>query len=97
MMEIVVSVLATLLNFDLSDIGKGTYPYYMLKEIDEQPTVMRKLIQAYTDEAGQVVVDPAIIKAVQDADRIYILAAGTSYHAGFASKKMLEEFDRYAS
>ena len=78
-------------ELDLSDIGKGTYPYYMLKEIDEQPTVMRKLIQAYTDEAGQVVVDPAIIKAVQEADRIYILAAGTSYHAGFASKKMLEE------
>ena len=78
-------------ELDLSDIGKGTYPYYMLKEIDEQPTVMRKLIQAYTDEAGQVVVNPAIIKAVQDADRIYILAAGTSYHAGFASKKMLEE------
>ena len=78
-------------ELDLSDIGKGTYPYYMLKEIDEQPTVMRKLIQAYTDESGQVVVDPAIIKAVQEAERIYILAAGTSYHAGFASKKMLEE------
>lgn len=78
-------------ELDLSDIGKGTYPYYMLKEIDEQPTVMRKLIQAYTNEAGKVVVDPAIIKAVQEADRIYILAAGTSYHAGFASKKMLEE------
>ena len=78
-------------ELDLSDIGKGTYPYYMLKEIDEQPTVMRKLIQAYTDESGQVVVDPVIIKAVQEADRIYILAAGTSYHAGFASKKMLEE------
>ena len=78
-------------ELDLSDIGKGTYPYYMLKEIDEQPTVMRKLIQAYTDESGQVVVDTAIIKAVQEADRIYILAAGTSYHAGFASKKMLEE------
>ncbi|WPS46807.1 glutamine--fructose-6-phosphate transaminase (isomerizing) [Streptococcus sp. S5] len=78
-------------ELDLSDIGKGTYPYYMLKEIDEQPTVMRKLIQAYTYESGQVVVDPAIIKAVQEADRIYILAAGTSYHAGFASKKMLEE------
>lgn len=78
-------------ELDLSDIGKGTYPYYMLKEIDEQPTVMRKLIQAYTNESGQVVVDPAIIKAVQEADRIYILAAGTSYHAGFASKRMLEE------
>lgn len=63
----------------------------MLKEIDEQPTVMRKLIQAYTDDKGQVTVDADIIKAVQEADRIYILAAGTSYHAGFASKKMLEE------
>ncbi|WP_423216754.1 glutamine--fructose-6-phosphate transaminase (isomerizing) [Streptococcus equinus] len=77
-------------ELDLSDIGKGTYPYYMLKEIDEQPTVMRKLITAYTDENSNVTVDPEIIKAVQEADRIYILAAGTSYHAGFASKSFLE-------
>lgn len=78
-------------ELDLSDIGKGTYPYYMLKEIDEQPTVMRKLISVYTNEAGQVTVDADIIKAVQEADRIYILAAGTSYHAGFASKDFLEK------
>ena len=78
-------------ELDLSDIGKGTYPYYMLKEIDEQPTVMRKLIQAYTAENDKVSVDPAIIQAVQEADRLYILAAGTSYHAGFATKRMLEE------
>ncbi|HFI0131716.1 TPA: glutamine--fructose-6-phosphate transaminase (isomerizing) [Streptococcus suis] len=78
-------------ELDLSDIGKGTYPYYMLKEIDEQPTVMRKLISAYTNEAGQVTVDADIIKAVQEADRIYILAAGTSYHAGFAAKDFLEK------
>ncbi|BCP63686.1 glucosamine-fructose-6-phosphate aminotransferase [Streptococcus parasuis] len=78
-------------ELDLSDIGKGTYPYYMLKEIDEQPTVMRKLISAYTNEVGQVTVDADIIKAVQEADRIYILAAGTSYHAGFASKDFLEK------
>ncbi|MEG3239367.1 glutamine--fructose-6-phosphate transaminase (isomerizing) [Streptococcus suis] len=78
-------------ELDLSDIGKGTYPYYMLKEIDEQPTVIRKLISAYTNEAGQVTVDADIIKAVQEADRIYILAAGTSYHAGFASKDFLEK------
>ena len=63
----------------------------MLKEIDEQPTVMRKLITAYTDDNNQVTVDPKIIKAVQEADRIYILAAGTSYHAGFASKSFLEQ------
>ena len=78
-------------ELDLSDIGKGTYPYYMLKEIDEQPAVMRKLIANYTNVDGSVKVDEAIVKAVQAADRIYIIAAGTSLHAGFASKMMLEE------
>ena len=78
-------------ELDLSDIGKGTYPYYMLKEIDEQPTVMRKLISTYANEDGEVQVDPAIVAAVQEADRIYIIAAGTSYNAGFASKEMLEK------
>lgn len=77
-------------ELDLSDIGKGTYPYYMLKEIDEQPTVMRKLISTYADDKGNLTVDPAIVKSVQEADRIYILAAGTSYNAGFASKSMIE-------
>lgn len=78
-------------ELDLSDIGKGTYPFYMLKEIDEQPTVMRKLISTYADESGQMVIDPEIVKSVQEADRIYILAAGTSYNAGFASKSMIEK------
>ncbi|QGH02121.1 glutamine--fructose-6-phosphate transaminase (isomerizing) [Streptococcus dysgalactiae] len=78
-------------ELDLSDIGKGTYPFYMLKEIDEQPTVMRKLISTYADEMGNVQVDPAIIASIQEADRLYILAAGTSYHAGFATKMMLEQ------
>lgn len=78
-------------ELDLSDIGKGTYPFYMLKEIDEQPTVMRKLISTYSDESGKMTIDPAIVKTVQEADRIYILAAGTSYNAGFASKAMIEQ------
>ncbi|HES4238956.1 TPA: glutamine--fructose-6-phosphate transaminase (isomerizing) [Streptococcus pyogenes] len=78
-------------ELDLSDIGKGTYPFYMLKEIDEQPTVMRQLISTYADETGNVQVDPAIIASIQEADRLYILAAGTSYHAGLATKNMLEQ------
>ncbi|HEP1363097.1 TPA: glutamine--fructose-6-phosphate transaminase (isomerizing) [Streptococcus pyogenes] len=78
-------------ELDLSDIGKGTYPFYMLKEIDEQPTVMRKLISTYSDESGKMAIDPAIVKTIQEADRIYILAAGTSYNAGFASKVMIEQ------
>lgn len=77
-------------ELDLSDIGKGTYPYYMLKEIDEQPTVMRKLTKAYTADDDKVIVDQEIIDAVKEADRLYIIAAGTSYHAGFAAKTMLE-------
>lgn len=77
-------------ELDLSDIGKGTYPYYMLKEIDEQPTVMRKLTKAYTDDDDKVIVDQEIIDAIKEADRLYIIAAGTSYHAGFAAKTMLE-------
>ncbi|HEO4977436.1 TPA: glutamine--fructose-6-phosphate transaminase (isomerizing) [Streptococcus agalactiae] len=78
-------------ELDLSDIGKGTYPFYMLKEIDEQPTVMRKLISTYANESGDMNVDSNIIKSVQEADRLYILAAGTSYHAGFAAKTMIEK------
>ena len=77
-------------ELDLSDIGKGTYPFYMLKEIDEQPAVMRKLIATYANEDGTMKVDQDIIKGIQEADRIYIIAAGTSYHAGFGAKLMLE-------
>ena len=77
-------------ELDLSDIGKGTYPFYMLKEIDEQPAVMRKLIATYTNEDGTMKVDQDIIKGIHEADRIYIIAAGTSYHAGFGAKMMLE-------
>ncbi|MCC3377726.1 glutamine--fructose-6-phosphate aminotransferase, partial [Cohnella sp. REN36] len=32
-------------EIDASDIEKGTYPHYMLKEIDEQPFVIRNIIQ----------------------------------------------------
>src|SRR5699024_7980457 len=42
---------------DITDIEKGTYPFYMLKEIDEQPTVMRRLVQEYQGENHQVNID----------------------------------------
>ncbi len=41
-------------ELDASDIEKGTYPHYMLKEIDEQPLVMRKIIQAYQNENDEL-------------------------------------------
>lgn len=78
-------------ELDMSDIEKGTYPHYMLKEIDEQPAVIRKIIQAYQNEQGQLEIDPAILKALQDADRLYIIAAGTSYHGGLIGKEYFEK------
>ena len=78
-------------QLDASDIEKGTYPHYMLKEIDEQPLVTRKIIQAYQDEAGALKIDEAIINAINEADRLYIVACGTSYHAGLVGKQMFEK------
>jgi glutamine---fructose-6-phosphate transaminase (isomerizing) len=78
-------------ELDASDIEKGTYPHYMLKEIDEQPLVMRKIIQMYQDEQGSLTIDKEIIDAMNEADRIYIIAAGTSYHAGLVGKQFIEK------
>lgn len=77
-------------ELDMSDIEKGTYPHYMLKEMDEQPTVIRKIISAYTED-GELTIDPSIAQALSDADRLYIIAAGTSYHAGLVGKQYFEK------
>ncbi|MBV7508770.1 glutamine--fructose-6-phosphate transaminase (isomerizing) [Bacillus sp. sid0103] len=77
-------------ELDASDIEKGTYPHYMLKEIDEQPLVMRKIIQTYQNAQGELTIAEEIIKAVNESDRIYIVAAGTSYHAGLVGKQFIE-------
>jgi glutamine---fructose-6-phosphate transaminase (isomerizing) len=78
-------------ELDASDIEKGTYPHYMLKEIDEQPLVMRKIIQMYQNEQGKLAIDSEIISAMNESDRIYIIAAGTSYHAGLVGKQFIEK------
>ncbi|MDM7883296.1 glutamine--fructose-6-phosphate transaminase (isomerizing) [Staphylococcus borealis] len=79
-------------QIDASDAEKGIYDHYMLKEINEQPAVMRRIIQEYEDENGDLKIDPEIIKDVAAADRIYIIAAGTSYHAGLVGKEYLEKW-----
>ncbi|APG70992.1 glutamine--fructose-6-phosphate aminotransferase [Lactobacillus delbrueckii subsp. delbrueckii] len=83
---------AKVLDIDPNAASKGTYEFYMLKEIDEQPAVMRRLSTDYLDEAGKPVVDEKIVDAVSQADRIYIFAAGTSYHAGLVGKEVFEKF-----
>ena len=68
-----------LAEIDATDIEKGTYPHYMLKEIDEQPLVMRKIIQTYQNEEGRLTIEPNIVKAVNDSDRIYIIEIGRAH------------------
>ena len=77
-------------NMSAKDTGKGPYPYYMLKEINEQPNIMRKLTQIYLDQNGKPVIDPKLLRRINQADRLYIVGAGTSYHAGLVGKKLFE-------
>lgn len=77
-------------EIDASETEKGTYPHFMLKEIDEQPFVIRKIIQEYQDKNDTIKLDTDIRKAMTKADRIYIIAAGTSYHAGLVGKQFIE-------
>lgn len=76
---------------DASDSEKGAYEHYMLKEIDEQPAVMRKLATEYFDENGNIKIEADLLKAIEASDRIYIVAAGTSYHAGLVGRELFEK------
>ncbi|MER1953759.1 MAG: glutamine--fructose-6-phosphate transaminase (isomerizing), partial [Aerococcus urinaeequi] len=78
-------------QLDANDLDKGTYPYYMIKEIDEQPAVMRRIIQEYSNDNNELTVDQEIIDAIKASDRIYIIGAGTSMHAGLVGKNIIEK------
>ena len=79
-------------EIDAADAEKGVYDHYMLKEIHEQPAVMRRIIQEYQDYEGNLKMDKDIVDDVAAADRIYIIAAGTSYHAGLVGKEFIEKW-----
>ena len=78
-------------ELDLDDMEKGTYPHYMLKEIDEQPGVMRRILDKYTNEPHDTLEVPAeILEAINASERLYIVACGTSAHAGWVGKQLFE-------
>ncbi|MCA0981620.1 MULTISPECIES: glutamine--fructose-6-phosphate transaminase (isomerizing) [Exiguobacterium] len=77
-------------EIDASDIEKGTYAHYMLKEMDEQPAVIRNIIQHYQNENGDIELTEGVRELVSEADRVYIVACGTSYHAGLVGKQLIE-------
>ncbi|QBP18788.1 glutamine--fructose-6-phosphate transaminase (isomerizing) [Acetilactobacillus jinshanensis] len=79
------------INMDDKDTGKGPYPYYMLKEVNEQPNIMRKLTTLYLDAKGKPKIDHKLLDKMNQADRLYIIGAGTSYHAGLVGKNLFEK------
>jgi len=81
----------TMSPLDLDDFSseKGEFPHYMLKEIHEQPAVLRRIIGRYFNETDTLI-DGGLIETIKAHDRIHILAAGTSMHAGLVAKTLLE-------
>ncbi|WP_445711825.1 glutamine--fructose-6-phosphate transaminase (isomerizing) [Flavobacterium sp.] len=85
------------LQMNLEQIEKGGYDHFMLKEIYEQPNVIKDTYR------GRLLANKGIIQmaGVEDnlekflnADRIIIIACGTSWHAGLVAEYVIEEFAR---
>jgi glutamine---fructose-6-phosphate transaminase (isomerizing) len=78
------------LNWNPVMVEKQGFRHYMLKEIYEQPGVIRSGLATYVSDAGVVSIGlaPDFLKGI---DRVQILACGTSWHAGLVGKYLLEQ------
>jgi len=72
--------------------GKNGFPHFMLKEIYEQPEVLRRLIRDYVDVSGRVQFPGFGFsdQQIRSFSRITIAASGSSRHAGMVGEFMLE-------
>ncbi|HET9312936.1 MAG TPA: glutamine--fructose-6-phosphate transaminase (isomerizing), partial [Nitrospira sp.] len=92
-----VSRKTTRVTWDTSAAEKSGYPHFMLKEINEQPqTILDTMRGRYSYDTGEadladIGLSPSELLAV---DRIWIVACGTSWHAGQVGKYLLEEMVR---
>ncbi len=82
-------------DWDASAAEKGGYPYFMLKEIAEQPrAVADTLLGRLTD--SHLVLDEVRLSddELRDIDKIIIVACGTAFHAGLLAKLAIEHWTR---
>jgi len=87
----------TSLDMDLAAIEKGGYDHFMLKEIHEQPDTIRDCLRGrLLPDTGQIVMRGVEnhLEALTQAQRILIVACGTSWHAGLVAEYMIEELCR---
>ncbi len=75
---------AELLNRDLGD-----YPHYMLKEIEESPSCIKRIINNYHDGKKYLFSD-VLLRALREADNIIFIACGTSYYASLMGRDYME-------
>ena len=80
------------LEFTLSQLEKGGYPHFMLKEIYEQPKAISETISRRLDASGKIRLDGISLtkEDLAGISRIYIVACGTAYHAGLVGKYVIE-------
>lgn len=87
----------TKLDMELAAIEKGGYDHFMLKEIHEQPsTVFDCLRGRLIPETGTIKMGgiEANLDSITKANRIMIVACGTSWHAGLVAEYLIEEICR---
>jgi len=77
------------LNMTTSLTDKDGFPHFMLKEINEQPEVVKNIIAHYIKE-NQVIL-PIKDNFFNDIDQIVIVACGTAYHAGLIAEYLIED------
>lgn len=85
-------------ELSVESIERGLYRHYMLKEIYDQPTVIRNTLAAHTPQGVQSFTH--LLHTLQEilpkVKRIHIVACGTSYHAGMIGRYWFEEISGIA-
>ena len=85
------------LQMNLEQIEKGGYEHFMLKEIYEQPNVIKDTYRGRLHANDGVIQMAGVednLEKFLNADRIIIVACGTSWHAGLVAEYVFEEFTR---
>ncbi len=85
------------LKLSVSQLEKGGYPHFMLKEINEQPRTIRDCVRGRIGNSGSKVTLSGVLENSDkfvNAKRVIIVACGTSWHAGLIGKCIIEEYAR---
>lgn len=92
----VITPAVTHVDWDVDMAEKGGYPDFMLKEICEQPRVVRDTLVGRLAPTGELDIDELGLsfEELNLIDRVYVIACGTSYHAGLIAKNLIEGWAR---